>query len=249
MNMYNKVIANLQKYREQSSQMILKYVLLEENCNEADVLGFIETCKELDVARIDISADLDRKTDYMNAVVPEENIVNSAIELIRSAIKYKIRFSIYRKAFGQANLEEIYKRLLQLPEIVFIMEKFENIFSCHRLICYGAGGNVKTMLQQIKRLGLREPDVFWDIKAKEENPDICEKMNELGGYKVGFPMWETLDSKDDAVIISILNKKVNEELIHTMHTYGFENVLSQEDLTWALMLENFRRDGMSRLGW
>lgn len=55
-NAYNKVCENLHKYRESSGQIILKYILLDENCNSQDAEGFIELCKTLKIAKIDISA-------------------------------------------------------------------------------------------------------------------------------------------------------------------------------------------------
>lgn len=248
LDVFDKVVSNLHEYRRNSTQLILKYILLDANCNKADVTGFIELCKDLNVAKIDISADLYRKTDYMNAAEPEEHIVNSAVQLICGAIKYRIKFSIYRKAFGAANLAEICKRLLDLPEFALDLEKFESVFSAQKLICYGAGKNACVMLQQMKSLDMREPDVFWDRKAEDEESDSCRKIRDLG-YTVSSPMFTTLDSEQDAVIISIMDEKINAELIHDMRMRGFERVISWKDFAWIFMMERFRKHGVEYLGW
>lgn len=245
-NAFDQVVSNLYEYRRNSNQLVLKYILLDVNCNNRDVSGFITLCKNLNIAEIDISADLFRKTDYMNAIVPEEHIVNAAVGLICGAIKNRIKFSIYRKAFGETNLVEIYRRLLDLPEFILEMEKIEGDFSAQRLICYGAGNNAGVMLQQMKRLEMREPDVFWDIKAGEK--EACKKIDDLG-YTVSFPAFETLNAEQDTVIISIMDEKVNEELIHNMRIYGFERVISWKDFTWIFMMGRFRKYGIEYLGW
>lgn len=106
-DLYEKVKENLKKYREATSQIFLKYILLDCNCNEEDLDGFIELCSSLQVERFEISADLRRKTDYINATVPEQEIVNAAVRLIKGAIENQLEFVIYKKFIGNANLEAI----------------------------------------------------------------------------------------------------------------------------------------------
>lgn len=110
-DLFEKVKDNLKKYREATSQIFLKYILLEQNCTKEDLDGFIDLCSSLRVARVDISADLKRKTDYVNATVPEQEIVDAAVRLIKGAIENQLDFLLHRKFFGRANLEAI-KNLL-----------------------------------------------------------------------------------------------------------------------------------------
>lgn len=242
-NAYNKVCENLHKYRESSGQIILKYILLDENCNSQDAEGFIELCKTLKIAKIDISADLGRKTNYLHSTEPEQPIVDTAVQLIRMAIKNRIKFSIYKKAFGNTNLNSIQAKLMETPEILEVIKQYESVGAAQRIIFYGMGANAKVMLKQMRALEMKEPDEYWDIKVKRE--DISVEISK----EVVRPDFESLNNGRDVVVISIINASVNQKLVEEMGAYGFSNVFTYRDFSMALMAKRFQKKGIDCLGW
>ena len=226
-NMFKQVIANLAEYRKYSSYISLKYILLDENCGDEDLNGFIQICGELKPSQMIISADC-RK---MSQLGYEEHIVSAAVKLAEGAIRLNIDF-IFFDYLGQANLQEICRRVAALPEVASAEHQLDTILSASKVVCYGAGGNCENVLSQIKTLGLRKPDVIWDIKAEPG-----QKFHTVGyEYPVCCPDFEQLnDSMDIGVFTTIASSATNQQLAQDMKNHGFSNLLTYDRLVLALI--------------
>ena len=231
-DMFKQVIANLAEYRKYSTQIFLKYILLEENCDDEDLNGFIQIASDLKVPQIVIAAD-SRKSPFneRSRLSYEEHIVSAAVKLAEGAIKSNIPF-VLRPLLGLANLREIYRRLAALPEVVSAEQQLDTILSASKVICYGAGGNCENILDQVEELGLRKPDVIWDIKA-EPDQKLCVAGCE---YPVCQPDFNSLDnSMETGVFITITSNETNQKLAQNMKEHEFSNLLTHDRLHLALL--------------
>lgn len=233
-DMFEQVIDNLAKYREKHATIILKYILLQENCNILDLMGFIQICKNLRISQIQISEDFTKEWNRKPLQKPEEYIVDSAIFLAKQALKNQIPFS-FVEGFGQTNLSEIHRKLCQEPEFLAIEKSLDRILSAEKVICYGAGGNLENIICQLSSLGLRKPDALWDIKASNS-------YKERLGYPMFYPDFESLNSSSDVgMLITITNGVVNQDLLASMQKFGFTNAISYDRLALALMAKQVRK--------
>lgn len=232
-DMFERVINNLVEYRKYSPSVLLKYILLDENCENKDLLGFIKICNDLKILRMIITGDLRKTWDYKKSMSYEEHIVSAAIKLVEGAIDNNIFISFFDH-LGQPNLKEIHHRLLSIPSFVSAAKDLDHILSASQVICYGAGGNCETILGRMEKLGLRKPDVLWDIKG--ERPRGGEISAEQFGYPICYPDFEQLnDSSDVGMFITITNRAVNQNLAANMQGCGFKNVLTNDRLELALL--------------
>ena len=167
-DMFKKVLANLAEYRKFSPSVYLKYILLDENCGDEDLEGFIQICRDLKINLIFIAGDLTKSFASWTSseqLPYEENIVSAAIKLVKMAIESDIRF-VFETFLGPANMREIYRRIAALPEAVAAKRQLDKTLSAGKLVCYGAGGNCEVELNKMEELGLRMPDVIWDRNAQ-----------------------------------------------------------------------------------
>lgn len=241
-DMFKQVITNLAEYRKYTTQIFLKYILLDENLGDEDLNGFIQICSELKPIQMIISADLKKVFDWKKKLDYEEHIVSSAIKLVEGAIKSDIHF-IFDPYLGPANTKEIYRRLAMLPEVVSAEQQLDAILSASKVVCYGAGGNCESVLNQIKELGLRKPDVIWDIKAEPG-----QKFSAAGcEYPMCQPDFNSLDdSTGIGIFITIANSTTNQKLAQDMKEHGFSNLLTHNRLLLALMAKRARDVNSSR---
>lgn len=231
-NAFESVVTNLKEYSKHGAQIYLKYILLDENCGDDDLDGFVEICKEVDAVEMSISADAFKVMDFKKETFYEPQIVQSAVRLIEKAIQDNIPFRLINY-LGDANLMKIYQTLRQLPKIQECEAQLDVLLQSPNLIFYGAGKNCEVLFETWNSLELQKPSAIWDIAA---DPTL-QTGNSFQGYgcPVEYPAFETLDSKMDAVFITVTNGIVNKEIIDRMHKYGFYSVMSQYDLSLALM--------------
>ena len=90
------------------------------------------------------------------------------------------------------------------------------------------------MLETWNSLDLQKPAVIWDIAAPPSLQD-SETPDQDDGCPIHHPNFEGLDNEEDAVFITITNGEVNKEIIANMHKYGFDAVMSQYDVSLALI--------------
>lgn len=82
---YDTVCRNIEKYSLHGGNVILKYIVMEENTNQEDLDGFIELCVKNRIKSIIISKDFnDKKID--------NKIKNAAAKLAYKAYQEKIRY-------------------------------------------------------------------------------------------------------------------------------------------------------------
>lgn len=105
---FEQVVCNIEKYRCFSENIELKYIILPENANDADIYGFIHICKKMDIKFIQISYDANRKNDD----VLEEWIVGAALKLAESAYQNGIHFEIFT-LLGRENCRYVKETLLE----------------------------------------------------------------------------------------------------------------------------------------
>ena len=261
-DMFQQVVTNLAEYRKYSPNICLKYILLDENCGDEDLNGFIRICSELKPFQIIIAGDNGKAWDWggnqlngLNIPLREEYIVNAAVKLAEGAIKSNIDFTFFDNVgranlweirrrlalpevasdqdnIERANLQKICRQLAAKPEIVSAEQQLDTILSASKVVCYGAGVNCMNILGQVNALGLRKPDVIWDIKA-EDNQKFCVAGSE---YPVRCPDFERLDgSTEIGMFITITNSAINQDLAQNMKEHGFFNLLTHDQLVLALM--------------
>ena len=230
-DMFRQVIDNLTQYRKYSSQILLKYIIIDENCGDKDLNNFIRICGDLKVSQMIVSGDRMTAWDREKQLSYQENIVSAAIKLVQGAIRSNLYFTLWED-LGEANLREIYRRLVKIPEIVSAEQQLDTILSASKVVCYGAGGNCENILDQIKELGLRKPDVIWDMKAEPG-----QKFHAAGcEYPVCQPDFDSLDgSMKIGVFTTITNSTTNQKLAQDMKEHGFSNLLTHDRLFLAFM--------------
>lgn len=132
-------------------------------------------------------------------------------------------------------MKEIYFRLSQQPESVVAEEMLNNVFSASTLVCYGAGGNFENVLNEIRELELRIPDIVWDQRAAQIGDNVQS-------IPCSSPDFESLSADSDiGIFITITNPSVNEELVQSMYKRGFKNVIPYDSLKLALMAKQGRK--------
>lgn len=234
-DVFSKVIENLRKYRKSSANIIVKYIILDENCDEKELRGFIALCKDIGISHIAIAADSRKSWNYNEVRASETQIVHAAVSLIELAITGGISFDIYSDYFGQINMREIYRCLVQNPVFVSAEQALDRILSHSKVIAYGAGRNANYVLGQLKSLGVREPDILWDIQAKSSSE--CRF-----GYPIYYPDFDSLNSGSDVgILITITNSAINQDLLASMQKCGFTNAISYDRLALALMAKQARK--------
>lgn len=82
LDVYNKVVENIKRYKENGCNMELKYIVLNENVDECELEGFIQLCKDVKPNMINISTDF--RFDHKNL---GQNINEAAKFLIMEAQK------------------------------------------------------------------------------------------------------------------------------------------------------------------
>lgn len=239
-NTFRQVAENLKKYRKYSENIFLKYIIIKENCEEKDLAGFIDLCRETGIKSIILAADSRKTWNYHSAPPAEEYVVCAAIRLIELAITNEISFNFFSYYFGENSMKEIYRRLPQNPEIANAEKQLDKLLQAKKVIIYGAGVNLGNVMNQIEQLGLRKPDILWDIRGKKtaESGDVVTHM----GYPLIYPDFASLSSSSDVgILITIANSRVNEDLLASMQSYGFTNVMPYDRLALALMAKQARK--------
>lgn len=226
-NQFEKVIANLKKYRHYTDQIYLKYICMEENCSIADIEGFIQICTDIQCCQIIISADSAATYNFTQEPLYQPYVVTTAYELVKRAIQRKIPFAIMSYISGE-NRKALYERISKLPEFKQLQARINGLLESKRIIFYGAGKNCKMILNKWTELRLCSPDLIWDILA-------CDfEDGHMYGLPVCYPQFNALDLESDAIFITIADNSINQMLIKTMGEYGFERFISQEELTFFL---------------
>ena len=189
-NLFKQVISNLAEYRKYTSQIYLKYILLDDNLDDKDLDGFVQICSDLKTPKMLIASDMRKSWSERNQEGQkafEENIVSAAVKLAAGAIRANLYFA-FEDLMGTENLKEIYRRLAELPEVISAERQLDEALAAEKLICYGAGGNCEKALFEMSGLGLRGPDMIWDIKAKP-GQTFCAGGHE---YPVCLPDFDLL---------------------------------------------------------
>lgn len=230
---FYKVWENLKKYREYTSKIILKYILIDENCQKEDLEGFVELCRDIQPSQIIISGDMHKSSGIQLDVKSEDKIIDAATYLCNKIIKNHMYFR-FEDYLGSDNIKEITSNLKLLPEVAVAGEILDKLLKQKRIIFYGAGANAEIILRKFEVIGLTKPDLLWDICVEKE----CNKDYEQNryGYSLAFPDFENLQ-EDDAVFITIVDEKINKQLIDTMEKFNFKNYISQYDLSLALLIK------------
>ncbi|WP_270564199.1 radical SAM protein [Clostridium beijerinckii] len=82
-DLFDKVCENIKKYSSDGGNVILKYIIMEENSNKADLDGFIDICKKSNVKNIRISRN------WFEAEI-KNNIKTAAMQLAYKAKRNNI---------------------------------------------------------------------------------------------------------------------------------------------------------------
>ncbi|WP_270564197.1 radical SAM protein [Clostridium beijerinckii] len=82
-DLFDKVCENIKKYSSDGGNVILKYIIMEDNLNKADLDGFIDICKKSNVKNIRISRN------WYEAEVTDK-IKTAAIQLVYKAKRNNI---------------------------------------------------------------------------------------------------------------------------------------------------------------
>ena len=98
---FDKVWANIKKYVDKGTNIILKYVLLPENCNEADITGFIQQASNAGVSTIYCS------DDFRSTVPLDEQQVRMAGRMRDLSKSYGISSIFFDTYFKPGDVERI----------------------------------------------------------------------------------------------------------------------------------------------
>ena len=124
-----RVVENVAKYHKYCPNLFLKYILLDDNCGDDDLNGFIKICSALKPAQMVMTGDL-KKAWLLSAdgspLPYAENIVSAAVKLAKGAIQSGINFR-FEDILGPSNKQEVCRRLAELPEIVFAERQLDEI--------------------------------------------------------------------------------------------------------------------------
>lgn len=108
---FNKVVENLMKYKNRGDRVILKYILLDENNNEKDIMGFLKLVERVRPGFVMISFDFANQQNN----IPVE-ILDGAAFLYGALEKKGIKTAPVQ-AFGADNLSYIINRALKCDSI------------------------------------------------------------------------------------------------------------------------------------
>ncbi|WP_033152800.1 radical SAM protein [Pseudobutyrivibrio ruminis] len=102
---FEQVVSTLAHYSNDGIQILLKYILLSDNCTQEDYDGFIEIAKSNNTKEVYISCDITSKTDML----PQE-VIDGAVFLAKRCIDENIPYTIL-PYFGERNLKYITEQL------------------------------------------------------------------------------------------------------------------------------------------
>ena len=89
LDMFDRVTANIRRYREGGGEVKLKYIVLPENRGKADLEGFVSFCLSCDIRDIHISSDV-----RFAAVRKSESVLDAVIRLHNLASKNHLEVTI-----------------------------------------------------------------------------------------------------------------------------------------------------------
>ena len=104
LDVFEKVIDTLTKYKYAGSHMLLKYIILPENCNSDDFDGFVKLVQELKPISVSVSCDIRIKATEL----PKE-IIDGAVYLVGELNNHNIATTIM-PYFGEDNTNYIKER-------------------------------------------------------------------------------------------------------------------------------------------
>ncbi len=102
---WSKVTENISRYQEEGANIEIKYILLPENCDEDNINGFIDFCKNTKIKRINVSCNV--SVDHSK--LPKE-IVKAAIYMAKAGEAYGADVEIL-PYFGDKNMAYIMREL------------------------------------------------------------------------------------------------------------------------------------------
>lgn len=89
LNVFEKVLANIRRYKAAGNNIQAKYILLPENCDRANIDGFIDFCAEVGVDKVQISRDINVKQDEL-----PQSILDAAAYMVKQAKKKRLRYEL-----------------------------------------------------------------------------------------------------------------------------------------------------------
>lgn len=107
-DMFDQVISNIKRYRDAGGNVHLKYIVTNDNCDDADIDGFIRICRENGIGIINIAGDVLADHDK----VPQ-TIVDAAVRLAKEARAGDIIANIL-PLFGEKTTMEIQARIAKI---------------------------------------------------------------------------------------------------------------------------------------
>lgn len=105
LDVYEKVCETLRKYRDRGSHIMLKYIILPENCSKNDFDGFAELSKEIEPVSTSVACDIRIQAEKI-----PQSIVEGAIYLGTRLRSEGIQVNIL-PYFGKKNLDYIHSKM------------------------------------------------------------------------------------------------------------------------------------------
>ena len=99
-NAFERIAKNISLYRQSLGNVHLKYIFLEDNCGEEDIIGFINLCQKNHISAVTISCDI-----YFREDIPSK-VLDGAKKMTEMAKKYHINID-FDRYFGEDALKEL----------------------------------------------------------------------------------------------------------------------------------------------
>ena len=105
LDVFEEVIETLRRYKYAGSYMLLKYIILPENCNKNDFDGFVKLAQELRPISVSVSCDI-----RIKAIDLPKKIIDGAVYLAGELKSHNITTTIM-PYFGEDNTNYIKEKM------------------------------------------------------------------------------------------------------------------------------------------
>ena len=111
-DLFDQVVANLRRYRDKGGNVELKYIVIPENLDDADLTGFVGLCADLGVRQATVVSDL-----LSASVRGSEPVLKAVVRLIRLLRRGGLEV-FYEPYFEERNREIIKAGLVEDDSVV-----------------------------------------------------------------------------------------------------------------------------------
>ena len=217
-NKLDLVLKNLKQYSSQTpSNVIVKYIVLKDNCTDEEILNFINKMKEYDLLKCNFQLSCDFKSSRV-----EEHILIQICFLYCKLLEVGAEFIILDDLIWQritkinnAFIEKLKKILKKKNLLKYLLskEKYPEI------LVYGTGNQAELITQ--KTHVLKHINVKYFI-------DYCKEKQEKEIFNVPIISPNSLKNNDTAILIAAVQ---NAPIIYQqLLSYGYNKNLIIKDL-------------------